>query len=180
MTRIQGFDETETARREYIRLLKEARPFCATAERVYLMEDDEWCILYRLSCSPQTASLYTAVKTNPTIETVRCHDKRKSAVCLLFFSQIRFYSAELLIALEALHNAGLFYGPLDARDVLLDRSGHLVLHQIPFYHTALPSAGEFQPEYLRMHYQTFKHCILVTNSIRSPGITGGTGLLQLT
>jgi len=69
--------ERGNIRAEYFRKLKESRPFGVKASQLFATEEDEFCILYQISCTPSCHLLY-AYKRKPTEETVRqgnqCHN----------------------------------------------------------------------------------------------------------
>lgn len=61
-----------------------------------------------------------------------------------FFSG-RFYAAEILLALEALHSKGVVYRDLKPENILISRSGHLVLtdFDLSFISEVKPKVGHF-------------------------------------
>ncbi|KIM38003.1 hypothetical protein M413DRAFT_249543 [Hebeloma cylindrosporum] len=91
-----------------------------------------------------SANLYIAMTAYPTdldSEMIRC-DKIEPA-------RARFYMAEIIIALTALHSRGIIHRDIKAPNLLIDREGHIVLADFglskDFYQIPTIAQRVFQP-----------------------------------
>jgi len=61
---------------------------------------------------------------------------------------LKFYTAEITIALQEFHQMDFVYGDLSPSDLVLDRDGHICLHKLPFNKHAPKKSSDINPEYI--------------------------------
>ncbi|KAH9297828.1 hypothetical protein KI387_029510 [Taxus chinensis] len=66
-------------------------------------------------------------------------------------SAIRFYAAEVILALEHLHSKGIVYRDLKPENILLQSSGHIMLTDFDLSKRLLPPSNESHPAPLQHH-----------------------------
>lgn len=120
-------------RRNFISNLKTERHFLAPLQYSFQTEEDDYCLLYRYAYNP---GMLWEFLSNPNIPPK------------LREQHIRFYAAEIVIALQSLHAREMMYGDLNPLELVIDLEGHIFLHKIPFSQNAIIKPSDLSPEYV--------------------------------
>jgi serine/threonine protein kinase/tetratricopeptide (TPR) repeat protein len=120
-------------RKSFINHLKTERNFITQLQYSFQTEEDDYCLLYRYAYNP---GMLWEFLSNPNT-----HPKLRE-------QHIRFYAAEILLALQSLHAREMMYGDLNPLELVVDHLGHILLHKIPFSQHALIKPSDLSPEYV--------------------------------
>lgn len=120
-------------RKSFLTHLKIERPYLAQLQYSFQTEEDDFCLLYRYTYNPGVLWEFLSNPASPP---------------KLREQHIRFYAAELLVALQSLHGREMMYGDLNPLELLVDGQGHLLLHKIPFSQQATIKPSDLSPEYV--------------------------------
>lgn len=127
-------EQAFSLRRNFIANLKTERThYVAPLQYSFQTEEDDYCLLYRYAYNP---GILWEFLSNPNVA-----PKVRE-------QHIRFYAAEILIALQSLHGKEMMYGDINPLELIVDDEGHIVLHKIPFSQNALIKPSDLSPEYV--------------------------------
>lgn len=127
-------EQAFSLRKSFIANLKTERThYVAALQYSFQTEEDDYCLLYRYAYNP--GILWEFLSSPVVVPKVR-------------EQHIRFYAAEILVALQSLHGKDMMYGDLNPLELIVDDEGHIVLHKIPFSQNALIKPSDLSPEYV--------------------------------
>ena len=127
-------EQAFSLRKNFIANLKAERsPYVSPLQYSFQTEEDDYCLLYRYAYNP---GVLWEFLSNPMVAPK------------LREQHIRFYAAEILVALQSLHGKEMMYGDLNPLELIVDDVGHIVLHKIPFSQNALIKPSDLSPEYV--------------------------------
>lgn len=115
-----------------IKIIKKDKTFMTTNKSIYLTEAN---IMKKLTGLPFIVELYCTFQTEnelyfvmePCIGGTLFHFITRSAKGDLDINVIKFYMAEIIIALEKVHSKNIMYRDLKPENVLIDIDGHIKL-----------------------------------------------------